>query len=657
MAIRKARLPSAYKEVEYIESTGTQYIDTGFYYAQSTTINVKCKIEATTTDEDISVFGCYTTLSTSNGTYYHLTPYANRWYYGTNGTEGSTGNYPATVGSQYVIDFNNNGSIIINGVLLESGKVFQTNGNLQISKRGGTTNRMGKWKYFYFQIYYNGTLVRDYVPCYRVADNEIGLYDMANGVFYTNAGTGTFLKGNDVLPKIVKLYKGTAQIVKRYKGTDLIYSVSRLPSAFQEVEYIQSSGTQYIDTGVSISIGFNNHLAKVKASFVQRNTESYDSIYGIDSNMQFARNSSGYFMDGANVASLMLNLNEIYEYTADYSTGQSSINNVTLTRNLNAGANPFLFCSNSGLLARYSAYAKLYSCQIYDNGTLVRNFVPCYRKADNVAGLYDLVNGVFYTNAGTGTFVVGPDVPSLNYSITYNITNGTAPSEINPTTISPNDTVSITVETNNSYYLSSYSVTGADTGELTGSYDEDTGLTTWSLDISNATGNVVVNVVFTSKANANHYSITNGCNLDMLVTPHDDGIIYENEILQVDFSDNELYYIGSYGGAHNATELQDNGTGGLIISNPTNNVIAFYEEFEQEPEEPTLISFTIDNEPYEAEEGMTWEDWCQSDYNTGGFEISDVYVSLGNDYIDGETPIDVIVEDAEYVLVPFGALD
>ena len=53
-------------------------------------------------------------------------------------------------------------------------------------------------------------------------------------------------KGNT---KIVKLHKGTTQIVKRYKGTDLIYSASRLPSEFQEVEYIESSGTQYIDTG------------------------------------------------------------------------------------------------------------------------------------------------------------------------------------------------------------------------------------------------------------------------------------------------------------------------------------------------------------------------------------------------------------------------
>ena len=44
------------------------------------------------------------------------------------------------------------------------------------------------------------------------------------------------------------------------------------------------------------------------------------------------------------------------------------------------------------------------------NDVLVREFIPCYRKADSVAGLYDLANNTFYTNAGSGVFVVGPDV-------------------------------------------------------------------------------------------------------------------------------------------------------------------------------------------------------------------------------------------------------
>lgn len=45
-----------------------------------------------------------------------------------------------------------------------------------------------------------------------------------------------------------------------------------------------------------------------------------------------------------------------------------------------------------------------------ESGAEHMHLIPCYRTADKVAGMYDVVNGVFYTNNGTGTFVVGGDV-------------------------------------------------------------------------------------------------------------------------------------------------------------------------------------------------------------------------------------------------------
>lgn len=44
------------------------------------------------------------------------------------------------------------------------------------------------------------------------------------------------------------------------------------------------------------------------------------------------------------------------------------------------------------------------------NGEDRLNLVPCYRKSDNKPGIYDLVNGEFLVNQGIGEFVVGPDV-------------------------------------------------------------------------------------------------------------------------------------------------------------------------------------------------------------------------------------------------------
>lgn len=51
----------------------------------------------------------------------------------------------------------------------------------------------------------------------------------------------------------------------------------------------------------------------------------------------------------------------------------------------------------------------MYSCKIYDNETLVRNFVPC-KNASGAVGLYDTVGAQFYANAGTGTFTAGPEI-------------------------------------------------------------------------------------------------------------------------------------------------------------------------------------------------------------------------------------------------------
>ena len=50
-----------------------------------------------------------------------------------------------------------------------------------------------------------------------------------------------------------------------------------------------------------------------------------------------------------------------------------------------------------------------YGCQVYDDGTCVRDFVPCRRNEDGVAGFYDLAGETFYASANTGVaFVAGP---------------------------------------------------------------------------------------------------------------------------------------------------------------------------------------------------------------------------------------------------------
>lgn len=55
---------------------------------------------------------------------------------------------------------------------------------------------------------------------------------------------------------------------------------------------------------------------------------------------------------------------------------------------------------------------------------------------------------------------------------------------------------------------------------------------------------------------------------------------------------------------------------------------------------PPLISFTIAGTTYQAEEGMTWQQWVASSYNTGGFYVTAgstvVIFSNGTDYVSSE---------------------
>ena len=71
----------------------------------------------------------------------------------------------------------------------------------------------------------------------------------------------------------------------------------------------------------------------------------------------------------------------------------------------------------------------------------------------------------------------------------------------------------------------------------------------------------------------------------------------------------------------------------------------------------TLIDFTIAGTSYQAEEGMTWAKWCESDYNTGGYYINGEYIYRATSSAEYEVqtasyarvyPTDVIISAHAY---------
>ena len=202
----------------------------------------------------------------------------------------------------------------------------------------------------------------------------------------------------------------------------MIEFISQLPIEYQEVEYIQSSGTQYIDTGfvpnnnTEIMLVFTNTNATTGnyyCIFGTRTTANNDNTFAlwIDTNRRFG---AFYVTEGIGQSLTLFptSIDVTAKHTATMKGRVAEIDSVSVTCPATSSSPAYSFyigaCNTAGT-AEYFSKILIYESKIYDNEILVRDFVPCYRKADNVAGLYDLVNNVFYTNAGSGVFAVGAD--------------------------------------------------------------------------------------------------------------------------------------------------------------------------------------------------------------------------------------------------------
>ena len=88
-----------------------------------------------------------------------------------------------------------------------------------------------------------------------------------------------------------------------------------------------------------------------------------------------------------------------------YEPGKPTDNKILLTKTLEGPL--YLFAADQGWkpigAATALATCKIYSCQIYDGTTLVRDFVPCL-NASGEPVLYDLVGQKDYANKGEGAF-------------------------------------------------------------------------------------------------------------------------------------------------------------------------------------------------------------------------------------------------------------
>ena len=390
-------------EIEYLESTGTQWIDSGVCGNENTNTSIKFQI-----------------VTFNNGAQGVLGARAHYQDYGFGFTWNS--NFNNTLffqlfngeNSQYQLNTtalevrNDKGKLYVNNELVfthSSSPSFITPSSIRLFiMKDNSVNYYSKSRIYYCQLWDNGVLVRDFIP---VRKGSIGyLYDKVSRKLFANKGTGNFILGQDVSNPVHNIRR-----VFRFDNKRFV-----MPMPYDsKIEYLESSGNQYIDTGHIL-----NGNDKVDIVYDRL---GYGIIFGSRSSYNTKEcsitNESGnnhkyYIKFGITGQQQILyesNTQPTGTVSVHIESGDIKVNGTTVSTALYGSnffnGNCFLFLINQNGSA-YSGTQKfpkrIRSFKI--EGIL--DLIPVRRG--NVGYMYDKVSGKLFGNAGTGQFILGNDI-------------------------------------------------------------------------------------------------------------------------------------------------------------------------------------------------------------------------------------------------------
>lgn len=410
-------LPRGYTRLEYLESTGTQFIDTGVIGIDNTEFVAAYKVQlnennlgsiAGVSDGTNAIdFGKYVFAEGLTITVPQLSYLTNTW--------DCTGAALGDVSPIEVVVYFRDGSqlAVFDEEYTLGVKYFEgtpnVNKNIYLFKVNNDNTDGFTGKIFYFQLYSGeDELIRNFIPALRKSDNKPGMYDTITNTFYTNAGINEFL------------YETPQEEQVEYINN----------TKYWQVEYIEADGASYIDTGVSLK-----DIYGFKVKYNGNNSETKPILGRSDATLSYStysRPRTYLRLRGSEVFA-----NQVEGIDATYMDVEFSLIKDKYVSSLGfSGTVAEGYAANSDLTAcllgvpdwRYST-AKLYQCKLYgQNGNMLRNFIPAISKADNSIGLYDKVTGNFYTNSGTGKFKTGRmvgTIPGIYEELEYIESTGT----------------------------------------------------------------------------------------------------------------------------------------------------------------------------------------------------------------------------------------
>ena len=193
----------------------------------------------------------------------------------------------------------------------------------------------------------------------------------------------------------------------------MIEFISRLPQGYQEVEYIESSGTQYIDTGFVVNKS-DSYVLEIDGLFSSQ-SQAYQgcngymqfyvsTVYGISADSTKAVGNRDIVKIAYTNQTAVLSVNGIQIESKSWASYSGADVKLGVLR---------MGDTNNGWFSGGAASGTIYGYKVWKDEVLVSDCIPCVRNSDNVAGVYDVIREQFITNAGSGIFAVGSNMGEI----------------------------------------------------------------------------------------------------------------------------------------------------------------------------------------------------------------------------------------------------
>lgn len=394
-----SNVPAGFTRLNYIESAGQQYIDTGFKPTGATKIVADMQFTVSGSEMRWSCLFGGRTGATNAMFSLAWTGSAIRSDYG---SSTKTFEVSCFYRREYVKDA---GSTEIDGDVLEmQSQSFVSSSSLTVFalNDGGTVKWQSKARCWGMDIYDSGSMVMSLVPCSRDSDGAVGMVDTLTGAFYGNSGTGAFVSG------------GTFE--SPYAGMDV------LPEGYDRLLYVRGDGSSYVNLGFSFS---SSDDFKIDLDIPDPGSNTYGVFGNRDTDtsggfMLYAQGDDGAsFMFGSQSVS---SINGSVPLIGRHSVAKSGFtisfdsNRTTLPDSVfSTTGDCMLFAFGKSGQALSRSPVAVYSFNV--SGSTDVDFSPAKRKSDGTIGFYESNSGMFFANSGSGQLVAGAviDVFAVSY--------------------------------------------------------------------------------------------------------------------------------------------------------------------------------------------------------------------------------------------------